>query len=91
MTGGSSRGDGVYDATQNGDGISVTGGMAGIHVANSGLGDGPGTVDDILKRTVTGHGAGRTRPCIWSAAASSTEAKSWSTRGTRAIRTASAA
>ena len=51
MTGGSSRGDGAYYATQNGGGISVTGGMAGIHVANSGLGDGPGTADDILKRT----------------------------------------
>ncbi len=41
-------------------GATVTGGMAGIHVENAGLGAGEdetaGTDDDILKQTVTVHG-----------------------------------
>ncbi len=65
MTGGSidSRGDGIraYYATPNDKngaidvtiaaGTTVTGGMAGIYVANAGMG-----TDDVLKQTVTVHG-----------------------------------
>ena len=64
-----SRGDGIraYYATQNdangaisvtiAAGSTVTGGVAGVYVANAGLNAGvAGTADDILKQTVTVNG-----------------------------------